>query len=204
MSDVGQLGQRYFGVYLGTVVDVEDPDGLGRVRIETDQYEDTEEAPTWCAVSRPLAGDVFTVFFSPKEGDQVIVAYLAGDVRQPIVLGYAHTTEKKPETAGARKHTIEIKDLGRITFDEDDRSIVIAQSGTPSATLTLKEGELTVSATKVAFTGSAGQTKFSINGQGVVLESFLQGTFRSHVHPAGTPNTQVPVAPPLPTDATEP
>src|SRR5690606_4125926 len=82
------LGQRYYGVYLGTVIAVDDEDGLGRVRIENDQYEDTDDDPTWAAVVRPLAGDVTSVYFSPKPGDQVVFTFVAGDVRQPIVLGY--------------------------------------------------------------------------------------------------------------------
>ena len=39
----GELYQRYYGVFLGTVLSVDDPDKLGRVRIECDQYEDTSD-----------------------------------------------------------------------------------------------------------------------------------------------------------------
>lgn len=113
------LGQRYYGVYLGTVIAVDDEDGLGRVRIENDQYEDTDDDPTWAAVVRPLAGDVTSVYFSPKPGDQVVFTFVAGDVRQPIVLGYAHTTERKPESPSGTKQKIAVKNVGTLTFDED-------------------------------------------------------------------------------------
>ena len=117
---MNEFGQRYFGVYLGTVVDADDPDEMGRLRLETDQYEDSEDDPTWAAVVRPLAGDASTVFFSPKPGDQVVLSFLAGDVRQPIVMGYAHTTERKPTGVSPQKHTLNVSGLGSITFDEEN------------------------------------------------------------------------------------
>src|SRR6266849_2615331 len=89
----GDLYQRYYGLYLGTVVDVNDPQKLGRVRIKCDQYEDFQDDPTWCSVARPAAGQT-SVLFTPKEGDQVVFAFLVGDVNEPIILGYAHQSKR--------------------------------------------------------------------------------------------------------------
>ena len=188
MSDEGDsLSQRYYGVYLASVRDVEDPDELGRVRLDADQYEDTDEDITWATVTRPLAGAAFSVFFTPKEGDQVVISYLGGDVRQPVVLGYAHSTERKPTDASATKHVIEIKDVGRIVFEESesDPKIVIEHAG---------GGSITLTADKVAIQAN----EVCVNGQGVVLERFISLVFDQHLHPAATPNTEKPVPIPLP------
>ncbi|MBX3252074.1 MAG: hypothetical protein KF901_33170 [Myxococcales bacterium] len=165
-----RTGERYFGVYLGTVLDADDPDGLGRVRLETDQYTDTEDDPTWAAVTRPLAGDVFSVFFTPKVGDQVVFSFLAGDVRQPIVLGYAHTDEKKPADVSETKHAIVIKDVGSITFDEaNGGSITIAHAR--GGSIVLERDHVSIEASSVC-----------VNGEGVVLVPFIDQVFRTHQH----------------------
>ncbi|MEM9189368.1 MAG: phage baseplate assembly protein V [Myxococcota bacterium] len=188
-----ELGQRYFGVYLGTVVAVDDPDGLGRVRIETDQYEDTDEDPTWAPVARPMAGSATTVFFSPVESDQVLVSYLAGDVRQPVVTGYIHTTENKPDDADHQKHTLRVDGLGSITFDEEASEIRIQEGeGASGVTITLKNGKMTVQAKDMAFQA---RDTFCVNGEAVVLKPFLQSVFDSHTHGLGTATTTGPAPP---------
>lgn len=41
----GELYQRYNGLYIATVVDIDDPSGLGRIRLKTDQYDDSSMMP---------------------------------------------------------------------------------------------------------------------------------------------------------------
>jgi len=117
----GELYQRYNGLYLGTVVSTNDPQGLGRVRIKMDQYEDADDDPVFAAVARPVANANTTVFFSPQEGDQVVVGFLVGDVNEPIILGYAHSAQKKPpsDVSPPTRHGIVVKDTS-VVFDETD------------------------------------------------------------------------------------
>lgn len=164
------LHQRYLGVYLGKVVAVDDPAGLGRVRVETDQVADTSDDPMWAAVARPLAGDGPTVFFTPRQGDQVIVAYMQGDPRQPVVLGYAHHRGRAPDQTGPRRHAI-ATGAGRITFDEQPREIVIEVGST----------RIVVTASGIAIEAGS----FTINGARVVLEGFLDA-FNAHTQLIGT------------------
>ncbi len=189
-------GGRYFGVYLGTVLDVDDPDGMGRVRLETDQYSDTDDDPTWAAVARPLAGSVFTVFFTPKVGDQVVFAFLAGDVRQPMVMGYAHAsaTNKMPGdgAVSATKHAIVVEGVGSITFDEDERTIRLEHAD---------GGSIVLGANSVRIDGSS---QVCVNGQAVVLKGFVDNVFSNHLHVvpgAGTSNAPTPL-PPIPLAST--
>jgi phage baseplate assembly protein gpV len=174
------LHQRYHGVYLGKVVAVDDPAGLGRVRVDTDQVADTSDDPVWATVARPLAGDGPTVCFTPRTSDQVIVAYMQGDPRQPVVLGYAHHRGREPDRAGPRRHAI-ATGAGRITFDEERRELAIE-----------------VGPTRIAITASGIAIRaggFTINGARVVLEPlieafnlFLTGTPFAPATP-GPPNT---------------
>jgi len=121
----GELYQRYYGVFLGTVLSVDDPDKLGRVRIECDQYEDASDDVVWATVTRPAAGKDTGVFFTPKVGDQVVLGYLAGDVGEPVILGYAHSQQRPPSSeVGPRKHGI-VTDVGRVIFDDEGGSITV-------------------------------------------------------------------------------
>lgn len=216
----GDLSQRYNGLYLAEVVDVNDPEKLGRVRVKADQFEDTGDQPTWATVARPSAGDKTGVFFTPKTGDQVIVGYMAGDVREPIILGYGHSTARKPDSdkVDTEKHGI-VTTIGSITFDEKGGTILISFKGPPESTVTInKEGvviaskasppeakisidakgitmeALTVTvktttfnveaAASVGITSAAvgiGAAATTVNGQGVVLGSFMQ-MFKDHMH----------------------
>jgi len=166
------LHQRYHGIYLGKVVAVDDPSGLGRVRVETDQIADTSDDPMWAAVSRPLGGDGPTVFFTPRKNDQVIVAYMQGDPRQPVVLGYAHHRGRTPARTGPRTHAI-VTETGRITFDDERREVAVE-----------------VGATRIVLTSSGVAIEagtFTINGQRVVLEGFLD-TFNGHTQALDLPH----------------
>lgn len=127
--------RHYYGVYLATVLDTNDPEELGRVRVDADQFSDTADDVLWATVLRPLAGDGPTVFFTPEPGDQVLIAFLAGDPGEPVVLGYAHHRGRRPEETSPTKHAI-VTRAGRLTFDDESGRIDIAlASGRTSVTL---------------------------------------------------------------------
>ncbi|MDH6310039.1 type VI secretion system secreted protein VgrG [Dysgonomonas sp. PFB1-18] len=76
----------------GTVIKNDDPDGLGRVRVEFPFAEDRQSA-TWMRVMTPSAGSSDIVnknrgmVFVPEEGDQVMVGFEFGDPNRPFVMG---------------------------------------------------------------------------------------------------------------------
>jgi uncharacterized protein involved in type VI secretion and phage assembly len=150
----GELYYRYYGVYLGRVAAVDgDPMNLGRVRIECDQFEDEDDNPLWATVVRAGGGET-SVFFTPKVDDQVVFSFLAGDVNEPIILGYAHSLRSQQvpppdvspvkhaivtktfrvdwnEEQGQRKLKLTNRESGEyIEFDAEDKSITIqAETG---------------------------------------------------------------------------
>ncbi len=174
------LHQRYLGTYLGSVLATDDPAGLGRVRVELDQVGDTSDEPLWATVTRPLAGADASMFFTPRPGDQVVVAYLQGDPRHPVVLGYAHHLGRQLAGATPRRHQI-VTAAGRLEFDDDLRRIVIEVGST----------KVSIGAQGIAIEAAS----FTINGQPVVLGPFLQA-FNTHVHQPPAPG--VPPTPVIP------
>jgi phage baseplate assembly protein gpV len=141
----GELYQRYFGNYLATVVDVNDPMKLGRIRVQADMFADTMDQPIWASISRPAAGNKQGVFFTPKTGDQVILGFISGDVREPIVMGYAHSTQNMPDTGlvATQKHGI-VTTIGSVIFDEQGRSITVTFAGPIPSTITLTSAGINI------------------------------------------------------------
>src|ERR1051326_309467 len=100
--DGGRDG-RWTGSYLATVVAVDDPQHLSRVKIRlfcADGVTD-HDGPIWARVAVPFAGDEHGAFFIPDVGDEVVVNFVNGDPRLPIVLGSLWNGNAKPaETLG--------------------------------------------------------------------------------------------------------
>ena len=67
------------------VDDLDDPDGLGRVRVRFPHLD--EELSNWARLVSAGAGHDRGNFFRPERGDEVIVAFEHGDPRRPYVLG---------------------------------------------------------------------------------------------------------------------
>ena len=67
------------------VDDLDDPDGLGRVRVRFPHLD--EELSNWARLVSAGAGHGRGNFFRPERGDEVIVAFEHGDPRRPYVLG---------------------------------------------------------------------------------------------------------------------
>lgn len=125
--------QRYYGLYLAQVLDVDDPEKLGRVRVQAEQYEDSKDDPVWATVARPAAGDKTGVFFTPKVGDQVVIAYVVGDVHGPLIVGYAHSQKRPaPGETSTTTHGI-VTTIGSVTFDEKGERIEVSFTGSPTS-----------------------------------------------------------------------
>lgn len=74
---------------LARVVAIDDPEGLNRVQVRLFAFDAAaqQDAPLWARVVCPFAGDERGAFFMPDVGDEVLVVFLHGDARYPLVLG---------------------------------------------------------------------------------------------------------------------
>jgi uncharacterized protein involved in type VI secretion and phage assembly len=76
-------------LFLGKVVSVQDPKHLNRVQVRLATVDGVadQDAPVWARVAVPYAGKNRGAFLIPDVGDEVVVCYVAGDARFPVVLG---------------------------------------------------------------------------------------------------------------------
>lgn len=83
------LGGRWYGVFPALVTDVGDPDGQGRVKISLPWTPDTGAArfEAWARLATLMGGNNRGSWFVPDAGDEVLVAFEAGNPRRPYVVG---------------------------------------------------------------------------------------------------------------------
>ena len=114
------LGQ---GLYLAEVVSVEDPEHRARVQVRLFAFDgvDGQDAPHWARVAAAFAGRARGAFFIPEVGDEVLVGFVQGDGRQPIIVGSLwNGRDAPPET---------------LPGDEVDRWTITGKAGTRIAIL---------------------------------------------------------------------
>ena len=75
--------------YLGEVVSVEDRQNLSRVQVRLFSFDGPadQDGPIWARVALPFAGADRGAFLLPDVGDEVLVAFVHGDSRHPVVIG---------------------------------------------------------------------------------------------------------------------
>lgn len=168
--------KRYYGVAEGLVVDVDDPEREGRVKLQFPWFDD-RTVSDWCRVRQLYAGGGYGTFFIPEVGDEVLVAFIHGDMRLPIVLGGLYNGQDKPsvhrdaqndpklirtkgghqilldDSPGQRK--VEVIDAAgnSITIDSEANTITITAAA--DVTIESKTGTLTLKGVDVKVQGSA-------------------------------------------------
>jgi uncharacterized protein involved in type VI secretion and phage assembly len=81
-------------VVVGIVADLNDPEGLGRVRVRYPNYDDS--LSNWARLAAPMAGKQCGFRFVPEVGDEVLLGHEQGDKRRPYVLGALWSSPDKP------------------------------------------------------------------------------------------------------------
>jgi uncharacterized protein involved in type VI secretion and phage assembly len=154
---------RHFGVYPAIVTDVVDPLALGRVEVKLPWLgaeAGGQEARAWATLCTPYADDDQGIEILPAVGTQVVLAFEAGDLRRPYVVGATwNGKEKLPATptaandlrvwktragsklefddaAGAAKVTLTTASGHRLVLDEGVQRIQIRHPSGATITLT--------------------------------------------------------------------
>ncbi len=114
--------QRYFGLYPAIVTDLEDPEALGRVELSFPWLGQAgEEARAWATLLSPYADAGQGLQMLPEVDSQVVVAFEAGNLRRPYVVGACwNGREAQPErpTAANDKRLIRTRSGSELVFDD--------------------------------------------------------------------------------------
>ncbi|WP_138735582.1 phage baseplate assembly protein V [Modestobacter excelsi] len=118
--------KRYYGV-VEAIVQQSAGDDEGRVKV-TFPWFDGGTVTDWCRVCQLYAGDGYGATFVPERGDEVLVAFVHGDMRFPIVVGGLYNGKDKPPAApvdGKDQKTIRTKAGHQLTFDDQSSQAAV-------------------------------------------------------------------------------
>lgn len=174
MSDRGmsrQADRRFFGVVIGLVTDNDDPQNLGRVKLNFPWFSDAMTTE-WCRVAQPYAGNGYGFYWIPEVDDEVAVTFMHGDMRIPIVIGSLYNGQDRPTfTRNGRDPKVILTKAGhRILLEDKDgqqKIEIIDASGNNSIVIDTTQNSISVSAQgdikveasgRLTLTGQAGVT----------------------------------------------
>jgi uncharacterized protein involved in type VI secretion and phage assembly len=133
------------GVFSTVVIDNIDPDNLGRVKIRLPQIGESDQSghDAWARLATLMAGPNRGTWFIPEINDEVLVAFEAGDVRRPFVIGSLWNAASVPPgsmDASNNKKLLRSRNGVKITLDDQigqERFIVETPGGQK---ITLQDG----------------------------------------------------------------
>lgn len=173
--------RKFPGVMIAEVLDNNELAGgklqHGRVRV---WYPDLGEEITsgWAPCVSPMAGDGTGFYALPEKGEQVLVAFVDGDLAQPYVIGRLWHAKARPPAANSdgqnNKRVIRSRAGHTITFDDTaDVGKLVVEDGKGSViTLDATDGSITISAKKdltiraggnISLEAAGGSTKIAMD-----------------------------------------
>ena len=131
---------------------LDDPESLARVQVRLLSFDGVSDhdSPVWARVACPFAGQDRGAFLLPDVGDEVVVVFLNGDSRFPIVVGGLwNGGSTAPETiSGGRnvKKVIRSKNGVQITMEDEDgqEKFIVETPGAQKVTLEDGPGKVTI------------------------------------------------------------
>lgn len=134
------------GVTVAVVVNNVDSMSLGRVQLKLPWLPGFEP---WARVATPMAGMGRGAFFMPQIGDEVVVAFNHGDLRDPYVVGSVwNGTDRPPSelpTDAVTKRAIRTPLGHQLEFDEALQKVTL--NSTTKQTVEMSPDAITISTT---------------------------------------------------------
>jgi uncharacterized protein involved in type VI secretion and phage assembly len=143
---------RYFGKYRGKVSDVDDPEGLGRLRARMDIFEGEESPWAWPAV--PFAGAGHGLVLLPEVDDGVWIEYEAGDSSCPIWTGCWWARGELPDPGGTETRALVTSGGHKLVLDDSNNQVQLLHAGGAELTLTNTDITLKIGTTQVVLSAS--------------------------------------------------
>jgi uncharacterized protein involved in type VI secretion and phage assembly len=177
------LDEKYYGVVIGIVEKLEgDPDKEGRIKVSYPWFDGNGTPSEWARVCAVYGGNGFGTFFIPEEKTEVLIGFIHGDMRAPIILGNLYNGKDKPpshrtkerneklvRTKGGHevllddsdgKLKVRIKTAGNqvVELDDQNKKLTVKTAGNNSAVFDDNANKVTVttaSGDSATFDGSA-------------------------------------------------
>jgi uncharacterized protein involved in type VI secretion and phage assembly len=187
--------EKLWGKYRGTVVDRDDPERLGRLRVRVHgQFGDAVTG--WAFPVVPYAGAGYGFWFLPQKDDLVWVEFAEGDFEQPLWTGSGWAkpggkSELPPEALDGYpdRHVLRTPAGHTVILDDTAGSERIVVRARPGCDVTIDPGAGTITIT-------AGTVLIQSEGgapQELATKQFVKDVFDVHQHGTAVGLTSRPV-----------
>ncbi|MCZ8111918.1 MAG: phage baseplate assembly protein V [Betaproteobacteria bacterium] len=140
-------GGLFHGVYPGLVTDIKDPDNQGRVKVRLPWLPDTAGAncELWARLATFMAGNNRGSWFVPDVDDEVLLAFEAGELRRPYVIGALWNGQDAPpesmDGSGQNyRKVLRSRNGVKVTLDDQDGQETLLLETPGGQKVTLKDG----------------------------------------------------------------
>ena len=151
--------KKIYGVAVATVLSNTDCTGEARVMLMLPWLPGYTP---WARVASPMAGMGRGTYFIPQPGDEVLVAFNHGDVREPYVLGTCWNTVDRPPalapTDPITKRKIRTPLGHELSFDEAEQSVTLSSNLMSTVTLDAQKAQLSTPLASVTIDKAGGVT----------------------------------------------
>ena len=140
------------GVVIGIVKSLEDPEGMGRIKLDYPALAEESFESQWARIVTPFAGSERGLQIMPEIGDEALVVFEHGDLRFPYVLGFLWNRERLPPRSEPQQRTLETVSGHVLEFDDTEGSEKISllfKGDLPS--ITLEEGAIKIQTSDQSF-----------------------------------------------------
>lgn len=142
-------GGLFYGVYSALVVDLQDPDSQGRVKVRLPWSPDSGSASyeVWARLAVLMAGNNRGTWFIPDVNDEVLVSFEAGNPRRPYVVGALwNGSDAPPESMDADNNlkTILSRQGIRMTMDDTIGAVKLRLETPGGHSIVLDDGQLSI------------------------------------------------------------
>jgi uncharacterized protein involved in type VI secretion and phage assembly len=142
--------EKIEGVSLATVINNVDPTGEARVQLILPWLPGVMP---WARVASPMAGMLRGLFFMPQIGEEVLVCFNQGDIREPFIIGALWNTIDRPPTLlptdAITQRKIRTPSGHELSFDETTQSVTLTSNMRARVTLDPLKAELSTDAATV-------------------------------------------------------
>lgn len=130
---------QHFGLYPAIVTDIVDPDRLGRVEVKFPWLGDDATLRAWATLLTPYADDDQGFLVLPEVDTQVVVAFEAGELQRPYIVGACwNGREMMPVTPTRQNDRRVIRSRAGSLLEFDDRA------GAAKVTVSMQSGHRVV------------------------------------------------------------
>jgi uncharacterized protein involved in type VI secretion and phage assembly len=183
---------RIYGAVVGVVSNIDDPDGLGRVKVRFPWLKDDDES-RWARLVSFMAGPDRGAVFRPEVGDEVLIVFEHGDMRFPYVIGAVwNGKDAMPSERGSDssndKRVIKSRSGHTLVFDDTPGSEKVVVTDKNGNTLELSSSGLVVKSDAIKVGGPGAS-------ESMVLGDALMQLFNTHTHGTGVGPSSPPVMP---------